>query len=464
MNRSENRINHSCSLLVAIALCTLFRCVSIAQADVISGPKMPLKSNGDLLFYSDIYQFETMADKIRMEVCYSLDLAQLYIDSQPRNEYAFSLSLNLFDSNGTPLVSISDSKKIDAQNFQSGEQASFIDLIKFDIQPDTLNFVLTLSDSVSGKSGIIKMPITVRPVSEKLSCSDPIFIAYLNKTAGKQSVFTRHNLEMIPNPARFYEIPRDNNFMYIYFEINNLAFNPEKPSLYSMVCSVENLAGESITSIEHAQLAKIGANTSRIEKINLEKFITGIYSLNLHIADLANDNSSSVQRYFQVMSSKSDSSLIIPMEEADVERYYDQIKYIASKQELDLYRQLDPAGKQEFLLYFWKNRDPSPDTPENEYMINHFMKIEYCEKNFRNGINSDRGRVYIQYGPPVDIERSASTLRYSKPVEIWTYSLEGRIEFFFVDRTNDDNYVLVHSTHPDEYSNPDWMKDFQVYR
>ena len=80
----------------------------------------------------------------------------------------------------------------------------------------------------------------------------------------------------------------------------------------------------------------------------------------------------------------------------------------------------------------------------------------FCEKNFKGGINSDRGRVYIQYGPPLEVSRQASPIATSKSSEIWTYSINGTTEFVFVDRTGDGNYVLVHSTHPDEIENPEW--------
>lgn len=464
MRSSANSNKNYFSLILTVLICIVHSYKSVVQADGIKGLQLPLKSEGELLFYSDIYQFETMKDKIRMEVCYSLDLTQFFIESNPQDEQSFTLHLKLVDKTGKSVVKIYDKKRIDAHDFQSGQNASFIDLIKIDVNPDTLKFQLLLSDSISGKSGVINKAIVISPVTDGLSCSDPVFIAYLRKSLDENNIFTRHNLEMIPNPARFFELPSENDFIFVYFEINNLAFNPEKPSLYSVQCSVENLAGKTMSKIEHDGLNKVASNTSRIEKVNLNNLVTGMYSLNLQITDLTNENRSSVRRYFRVESDVQGSQLVIPMEDEDVDKYYDQIKYIARKQELDVFGQLDNVGKQEFLLYFWKSKDPTPDTPENEFMINHFQKIEYCEQNFRNGINSDQGRVYIMYGAPVDIERSTSTAAYSKPVEIWTYSLEGRVEFVFVDRTTDDHYVLMHSTHPNEYQNPGWLSEFQVYR
>ena len=185
-----------------------------------------------------------------------------------------------------------------------------------------------------------------------------------------------------------------------------------------------------------------------------------MYRLILNLTDLTTADGFSLKRYFQIENMLIQPGSVLPMSDQDIQKYYDQIKYIATNKELEIFRNLDNNGKQRFLLQFWKSKDKTPDTPENEFMEEHFKRMAYCEKNFQRGVNSDRARIYIKYGPPVNIERRASTLGYSKPVEIWTYAFDGSIEFVFVDRTNDGNYVLVHSTHPDEYSNPDWMKNF----
>lgn len=327
--------------------------------------------------------------------------------------------------------------------------------------PDTVRFVLTLSDSLSGKRGIIDTIVDLRLFLNDLSVSDPVFISYISKASDENNIFNRQSVLMIPNPARSFRSSSENSNFFVYFDINNLEFDPEKPSLYSLEYSITDLSGEIVKRVEHPQLQKVSENTSRIEKINIDQLMTGIYSLNLQLADMANDHIARISRYFNVIAVEGTSSMLMPMEEEDVEKYYDQIKYIATERELSLYRQLDTKGKQEFLLQFWRSRDPQPETPENEFMLQHFQRIDYCEKNFRNGLNSDRGRIYIQYGPPVDIDRSVSSLGYSKPVEIWTYSLDGRVEFIFVDRINDDNYVLMHSTHPNEISNPGWQQAFQ---
>ena len=64
--------------------------------------------------------------------------------------------------------------------------------------------------------------------------------------------------------------------------------------------------------------------------------------------------------------------------------------------------------RQRFIEQFWLQRDPSPDTLENEYKEEHYRRIAYANEHFAStktaGWKTDRGRMYIVYGPPDEIE------------------------------------------------------------
>ncbi|HOC24080.1 MAG TPA: GWxTD domain-containing protein, partial [bacterium] len=100
-------------------------------------------------------------------------------------------------------------------------------------------------------------------------------------------------------------------------------------------------------------------------------------------------------------------------------------------------------------------------TPGNEYMIDYFARLAESQQRFKGGLTSDMARIYLRYGVPLDIERRTSNAGFSKPVEIWNYALNGSTQFVFVDRNNDGHWVLVHSNHPDEFSNHEWEKQIQ---
>ena len=117
-------------------------------------------------------------------------------------------------------------------------------------------------------------------------------------------------------------------------------------------------------------------------------------------------------------------------------------------------------SRMKFLKAFWKNLDPTPDTPTNERLIEHIRRMRHAEDHFfgghgKRGSDTDKGRVYIKYGPPDDLQYGTSASG-QKPYEIWTLEKKGRNEFVFRDQRGLGVFELVHSTYPGEVHNPHW--------
>ena len=104
---------------------------------------------------------------------------------------------------------------------------------------------------------------------------------------------------------------------------------------------------------------------------------------------------------------------------------YDVV-YIISDREKDAFERLQSGAEREaFIAAFWQRRDPEPLTPENEYRIEHYERIEYANTYLGReaavpGWMTDRGRLYIQLGEPEERESFAS-LPGLYPVELWFY-------------------------------------------
>ena len=66
------------------------------------------------------------------------------------------------------------------------------------------------------------------------------------------------------------------------------------------------------------------------------------------------------------------------------------------------------AERKDFIEKFWLRRDPTPGTPENEFKEEHYRRIAYANNHFASptlfGWKTDRGRMYILFGPPDEIE------------------------------------------------------------
>ncbi len=125
----------------------------------------------------------------------------------------------------------------------------------------------------------------------------------------------------------------------------------------------------------------------------------------------------------------------------------EDVTYIITDQEHHVYELLSTAeDRDQFIEQFWLLRDPTPETPENEYKQEHYRRIDYANQHFASkiaGWKTDRGRIYIMYGSPDEIEAPPG---YSYPVEHWHYRYiagVGRdVQLAFVDPAATGDFTL----------------------
>ncbi len=144
------------------------------------------------------------------------------------------------------------------------------------------------------------------------------------------------------------------------------------------------------------------------------------------------------------------------------------VKYIITDAERDtFYRLSTNEEREQFIEQFWLRRDPTPDTPENEFKEEHYRRIAYANEHFASGIPgwmTDRGRIYIVQGPPDSKDTHASGGFYERtpmegggetstfPFETWHYNYltccGNNIDLEFVDTSGSNEYHLA--TDPEE--------------
>jgi GWxTD domain-containing protein len=99
----------------------------------------------------------------------------------------------------------------------------------------------------------------------------------------------------------------------------------------------------------------------------------------------------------------------------------EDVIYIITPEERDAFKQLsNDEERDNFIEAFWQRRDPTPDTEENEYKEEHYRRIAYANEHFAAGVpgwRTDRGRMYIVFGPPDEIEDHPSGGTYERPME-----------------------------------------------
>ena len=99
----------------------------------------------------------------------------------------------------------------------------------------------------------------------------------------------------------------------------------------------------------------------------------------------------------------------------------EDVRWIISPEELTAFKALSNDEERDaFIEQFWQRRDPTPDTEENEFKEEHYRRIAYANEHFaagRAGWRTDRGRIYIVFGPPDEIESHPSGGTYTRPLE-----------------------------------------------
>ena len=104
----------------------------------------------------------------------------------------------------------------------------------------------------------------------------------------------------------------------------------------------------------------------------------------------------------------------------------EEVVYIIAPVEKEIFLQLKTDREREmFIKAFWKHRDPTLSTPENELRTEHYRRINYANQFFGRGLpiegwKTDRGRIYIILGAPNDIQRFEGKNQIY-PTEVWFF-------------------------------------------
>src|SRR5229473_2315297 len=144
------------------------------------------------------------------------------------------------------------------------------------------------------------------------------------------------------------------------------------------------------------------------------------------------------------------------------------VAYIITDEERKAFKKLETDDERErFIEEFWRRRDPDPDTDENEFREEYYESIAYANEHYASGIpgwKTDRGRIYITWGKPDEVESHPSGGSYNResyegggststyPFERWFYrylpGVGSGIEIEFVDPTGSGEYRIARN--PDE--------------
>lgn len=138
----------------------------------------------------------------------------------------------------------------------------------------------------------------------------------------------------------------------------------------------------------------------------------------------------------------------------------EDVTYIITDEEKSAFKHLQTDEEREqFVEQFWRRRDPTPDTEENEYKEELYRRIAYANEHYASGIpgwKTDRGMIYIKYGPADEVESHPSGGSYQRPIEegggqTSTYPFEDWRYRYLDGIGSDINIEFVDTTMTGEY-------------
>lgn len=439
------------------------RCVAVlliwSHAGGIIAQDLPLSSTGNLRFFVDLSAFRGPEGYTRQEVALLLDASQLELREQAGESVGkISLVAVVLDTLDNRVAHRTWVQQVAVPELDVGIGAPFKDAVYFDLKPGDYRLIVQIKDIHAEESGRCTASLQVPDYERRVGLvfSDLQLSSHVARS-GEVHRFVKQGWKVVPNITRNYVIGEP---LQIYFEVYNLSLSGES---FIMGYRLIDAEGMVVRTYPAKRFLKPGESCVRAEVLDTEGLREGTYDLQVEAFD------GSSRQYFQtrrpIFLVSKDLPEGLTQVQRDLIRYYADIRYVADEKTRRAYDALESwPARLAFLKVFWKQLDDAPDTPTNERLLQHLMRVHYVETHFgigrwQRGSDTDRGRVYIQYGPPDDIDYRTSAAG-QKPSEVWFYETARRYEFVFRDRRGTGFYELVHSTYPGEMSNPYWWREF----
>ena len=289
------------------------------------------------------------------------------------------------------------------------------------------------------------------------------------------SIFYKNTFEIMPMPTSTFG--ENQPVLFYYTELYNVKSQDE--SKLRIDQHIINSRGQ----VVNQKSKLIGRSLdSRVEvgTVMTYKLPTDTYTLVLSLIDSTSNYGVSSSKKFFVYNPSVEyidtfktqgSNLVVGMfgvmSEEELDDFFEKSRYIASVPEIEKYENLTTENaKRQYLSNFWKARDEDPSDDMNQYLKDYMRRIKESNLKYKalskEGWKTDRGRVYLIYGQPSDIDRYPNQTE-TRPYEIWNYyDIEGGVQFIFGDITGFSDYLLLHSTKRGELRDDGWQRRIVV--
>lgn len=427
---------------------------------VLSETGLPVKSKGEIEFYFDSASFRAAQGQALQEFYYQIPFEQLEFRPVGAGfEAEFKTGVTLSDSAGQVLLRDEWTQPLAAAQREEIAGRSLPNQFELTLSPGRYFISLAVSDSHSGKQGIAESWFRARAIPENGLALSDLQAASSIAVDTSQSKFSKNGLKVVPHASA--EFSPSQPLFYFYFEIYNLA----PADSYEVHYSMKNAHGEVLRSLP-AKMARAQASSSvEVGGIHAGNLPDSIAFLAIDVRERRAGERAAIEKAFRIRASAAAWREHLPdleleqMTEAEFKLHLEQAQYLLSDDDKSMLKALEVAAQKSFVGRLWRQLDPRPETPANEFREEYYKRVRYAEEKFSSGFSpgwkSDRGRIAIKFGAPNEVERYPAKTT-ARPYEVWTYYREGRKQFIFADIEGFGKYVLIYSSDERELTRPDW--------
>lgn len=387
-----------------------------------------IRSDSKQLFFVDPMVFYSKEkSKARLDVYMEIPLENLQFKKNYNSKMydanvSYTIVIKNFAGEVVENETMTDYVSTSKEEQKGLEGSSKFIVREFYLNPGKYEMNVTLSDINTKRELTLKNKIDVVDfVNERISFSNIMLISNMSTDNGKKVITPLVNGN-VDNLKEFY----------VFFEVYN-AKNDNVINSYSF--QITDMKENVVERGNLTYTLAPGINKC-FEKIKASNLVYGNYVLD--VKDNATGELLAEKKFVNKMTG-------FPTNAKELDLMIDQLLYIATDDQLSKVESAKTnEEKQKRFIEFWKSKDPSPNTPKNELMIEYYRRIQTANERYSHyidGWKTDMGMVYIIFGEPDNIERYPFQ-ENTKPYEVW-YFYGANKEFVFVDETGFGDYRLT---------------------
>lgn len=374
-------------------------------------------------------------------------------------------------------VAIADRFTLASPAFVSG--ADFVDLRRYALTAgETYQLELSITDLADTTNNErYSTTVTLDNWPLKTAQSDIALLAGITESTEESNPFYRHGLLMEPLPHAFYG--RGANVLAFYTEIYATdSLVGDRVLLLSKIERISNGVNKPVLAMN--KVSKQAPLIPHVQQMDISKLTSGRYLLAVEVRSEQNElicrRELPFYRSNPLVDEEERESLLAV---TDLTKTFlggmdfDSLRYsllallplLPQKDVVlinEIVRKKNEKALRSYLYAFWTRESPfDPEIGYRDFMaVADFVDKQFYS-GFRNGFESDRGYVYIKYGPPSDITRVENDPS-APPYEIWSYNAikrtkQNNCRFIFYNPTlAAGNFELIHSDVFGEVNNPQW--------